>query len=138
MSSVLLPDDDANLAEITYEEVIFPSYTYHMELENNRIRGKTDELESMKQVIYCILRTERFQYPAYSESYGNELYTVIGMPMSYAIPEIERCIKEALTWDSRIDSVDNFKHEINHDVVHTTFTVHTIYGDLDSETEVTV
>ncbi len=134
----LLPNDDVNLAEITYEDVIFPSLTYHVELENNRIRGKTDEAEAMKQVIYCILHTERFQYPIYYDSYGNELYTVIGMPMSYAIPEIERCIKEALTWDSRIDSVDNFQHEIDHGTVHTTFIVHTIYGDVDSETEVTV
>lgn len=116
-----------------YETTIYPSYSYHMKIEEGRIQGMTDNLESMKQVVFCILNTERSEYLAYSPNYGVELLELIGKPTSYVLPELERRITEALTWDSRIESVDGFEFEINHSKVHVTFTVHTIYGDLREE-----
>ena len=124
--------------ETDYEISIYPSKMYKMELEEDRIIGMTDELESMKQVIYCILNTERSMYPAYSDNYGVELAELIGMPISYVLPELERRISEALEWDTRIDSVDEFDFEINGNAVHVTFTAHTIYGDVVSEYEVMI
>lgn len=116
-----------------YEETTYPSYSYRMELEKGRIRGHTDGLESMPQVIYCILNTERSEYLAYSDNYGVELLELIGMPISYVLPELERRIREALTWDSRINSVENFEFEINNSKVHCTFTVYTIFGTINAE-----
>lgn len=44
---------------------------------------------------------------------------------------------EALTWDDRIQSVDNFEFKIpQKDVIHAAFTVHTIFGDTEAEKEV--
>ena len=58
--------------------------------------------------------------------------------MTYVLPELERRIKEALEWDSRIDSVDNFEFEVNGTSIHATFTVHTIFGDIEAERTVNV
>ncbi len=104
-----------------------------MELTDQRIRGVTDGLEAMPQTIYCILNTERSRYLAYSDSYGAELENLLGMPLSFVIPEIERRITDALIWDSRIESVDSFRFETGRGSVHVTFTVHTVYGDVDAE-----
>ena len=52
--------------------------------------------------------------------------------------ELERRITEALTWDSRIESVDNFEFEADGRSVHVSFTVHTDFGEIDSESEVEV
>lgn len=114
-------------------ETMYASLTYNMELENGRIRGYSDGLESMKQVIYKIVRTERSVYPVYSDNYGIELEDLFGEPISYVIPELERRITEALTWDSRIESVDNFEFEVTDHKVHCTFTVSTIFGEIDEE-----
>lgn len=127
----LIPQN--RFAEDEFEFVIFPSKTYAMDLQNGRIRGFTDGQEAMRQAIYKVLSTERFLYGAYSDNYGVELYDLIGMPVSYVLPEIKRCITEALTWDSRIRSVDGFSFEIEGGKVHCTFVVHTIYGDIDAE-----
>ncbi|NLO85919.1 MAG: DUF2634 domain-containing protein [Clostridiales bacterium] len=133
----MIPNDDTFMAT-TYEAAIFPSKTYNMDITNGRIRGYTDNVASMKQAIFKILNTERFEYAAYSNNYGVETTELLGMPISYVLPEIKRIISEALTWDSRIDSVDNFDFEVDMGKVHCTFTVHTIYGDIDAEKAVEI
>lgn len=125
------PDDE-------FEFVIFPSKTYAMDLKNGRIIGYTDGQEAMKQAIYKVLNTERYEYGAYSNNYGVELAELIGMPMSYVLPEIKRCITDALTWDSRINSVDGFEFVTDMGKVHCTFTVHTIHGDFNAEKVVNI
>ena len=73
----------------------------------------------------------------YSWDYGIETIDLYGEPVSYVCPELERRITEALTWDDRIESVDNFEFNISQKgMIHVTFTVHTIFGDTEAEKEV--
>lgn len=114
-----------------------PTKTYMMNVDNGTVRGFTDKLEAIKQAIYKILNTERYQYIMYSWNYGIELLDLYGEPVSYVCPELERRITEALTWDDRIQSVDNFEFNmIQKGVIHVSFTAHTVYGDVQSEKEV--
>lgn len=116
-----------------------PSLNYRMIFDQNRIIGTVDEQEAMKQVIYKILNTERYEYVIYSWNYGIELQDLIGEPVSYVCAELIDRITEALTQDDRIDSVDNFDFTFpQKNVISATFTVHTIYGDIDAERTVTV
>lgn len=114
------------------------SQTYRMDFNKLNIRGYTDKLEAMKQVIYKILSTERYQYIIYSWNYGVELADLFGQPISYVLPEIKRRIGEALTYDRRINSVEDFSFEVGKGKVHTTFTAHTIFGDLLIEKAVNI
>ena len=95
-----------------------------------------DELESLRQAIYLILSTERYAHLIYSWNYGVELVELIGQPKEYALPEIKRCITEALLQDDRITAVDGFEFETGKKTVHVIFTVHSIFGDLEVETDV--
>lgn len=116
-----------------------PSLNYRMIFDQNRIIGTVDEQEAMKQVIYKILNTERYEYVIYSWNYGIELQDLIGEPVSYVCAELIDRITEALTQDDRIDSVDNFDFTFpQKNSISATFTVHTIYGDIDAERTVTV
>lgn len=111
-----------------------PTNTYKMELESNLIRGYIDGQEAMKQAIFKILSTERYQYVMYSWNYGIELIDLYGEPVSYVCPELERRITEALTWDERIESVDNFEFDTSKKgEVLVTFTAHTIFGNVTAE-----
>lgn len=111
-----------------------PTHTYKMNLENGLVRGYTDDQEAMKQAIYKILNTERYKYVMYSWNYGIELLDLYGEPVSYVCPELERKIMEALTWDDRIQSVDNFEFNISKKgEIHVTFTAHTTFGDVAAE-----
>lgn len=114
-----------------------PTYTYKMNLDMGSIRGYTDGLDAMRQAIFKILQTERYRYVMYSWNYGIETLDLYGEPVSYVCPELERRITEALTWDERIKSVNNFKFDVTRKgVVHVSFVAHTIFGEIQTETEV--
>ncbi len=129
----MIPSTTAFLKQ-DFEITKQPTHTYKMNLESNLIRGYTDGQEAMKQAIYKILNTERYQYVMYSWNYGIELLDLYGEPVSYVCPELERRITEALTWDDRIQSVDNFEFNISkRGEVLVTFTAHTVFGVVVAE-----
>ena len=111
-----------------------PSKNYMMHIDRNRISGFCDKKDAVKQAIYKILNTERYQYIIYSWNYGIELMDLFGMPVIYVIPELERRITEALIQDERIESVDDFEFDSSEKrTVKASFTVHTIFGDVQTE-----
>lgn len=129
----MIPSTTAFL-EQDFEITEQPTHTYKMNLESNLIRGYTDGQEAMKQAIYKILNTERYQYVMYSWNYGIELLDLYGEPVSYVCPELERRIREALTWNDRIQTVDNFEFNISKKgEILVTFTAHTVFGDVVAE-----
>ena len=114
-----------------------PTYTYKMNLDTGTIRGYTDGLDAMRQAIFKILQTERYQYVTYSWDYGVETLDLYGEPVSYVCPELERRITEALTWDERIKSVNNFEFDvIGKGAIHVSFVAHTVFGEVQAETKV--
>lgn len=116
-----------------------PSRTYKMNLEGDYIRGFVDNQEAMKQTIFRILNTERYQYIIYPWYYGIETLDLYGEPVTYVCPELERRITEALLVDTRITAVTDFEHDLEmKGVVHTSFTVKTIYGEITSEKGVNI
>lgn len=115
-----------------------PSKTYSMDIEAERIRGFTDDINSMKQAVFKILNTERYQYVIYSWNYGIETIDLYGQNTAYVMSELKRRISEALLWDSRITSVDNFEFSTERGKINCKFIVHTIFGDVDAERAVNV
>ena len=123
-----------NILSYDLEMETEPSVNYKMNIKQDIINGTVDEFEAMKQVIYKILNTERYQYIIYSWNYGIELMDLFGMPVIYVIPELERRITEALIQDERIESVDDFEFDSSEKrTVKASFTVHTIFGDVQTE-----
>ncbi len=131
----LLPSA-ASLALTALEIEQQPSRTYKLDIDKGRVRGFTDEEDAMLQAVYLILSVERYRYPIYSHDYGVELVDLIGQPMDYVMSEVKRRITEALTQDDRINSVDGWEFETTKNTVTVTFTVHTIYGDIETTKEV--
>lgn len=121
-----------------FTETVLPSKDYALDLENSKLSGTVEELEQLKQSIYFILSTERYEHLIYSWNYGVELQDLIGQPHSYVIPEVERRITEALTQDERITGVSNFTFEKIKNKLHVTFNVSTVFGTIESEVNVNV
>lgn len=134
----MIPSTSAFL-ESDFEIETQPTHTYKMNLESGSIRGYTDKLEAIKQAIYKILLTERYQYLMYSPNYGIETLDLYGEPLSYVCPELERRISEALLWDDRIESVSDFEFDLSKKgSVQISFTVHTRFGNVQAEREVNI
>lgn len=117
-----------------FEIVEQPSLTYKMDLNGDSVRGVVDEAEAMKQSIFRILNTERYQYIIYPWYYGIETIDLYGEPVTYVCPELERRITEALLVDTRITGVSDFEFDLEmKGVVHAAFTVNTIYGQIKAD-----
>lgn len=115
-----------------------PSKTFKLNIEKNRVDGICDDVEALKQTIFLILNTERYEHLIYSRNYGVELNDLIGEPISYVIPELERRITEALIQDDRIENIDNFEFQNIRGKVQCRFSVHTKYGNIKAEKVVSV
>lgn len=108
------------------------SYTFR--LNGGSIRGYIDELEAVKQAIYKILLTERYQYVMYSGDYGIETLDLYGQPASYVCAELERRVTEALVWDERVESVNDFEFDLSkRGEVRVKFNVKTVFGETAAE-----
>lgn len=132
----MIPSQDT--LNTTIIEAPQASTTYRIKYNEDRVVGTIDEVEAVKQAIYLILSTERYAFPIYNWDYGVEFVDLYGMDKRLAIPEIQRRIREALLQDARILTVDNFNFESDRGKLHVTFTVTTMYGNLDGEAEVNV
>lgn len=116
------------------EVVTQPDLTYRMYIGQERIQGTCEGLEAIRQAIYKILNTERYDHVIYSWNYGIRLIDLYGEPMTYVIPELERRIQNALSIDDRVLSCDNFEFDTSQrNSVLVKFTAHTIYGDTNIE-----
>lgn len=128
----MLPKQEIDL-QVNYTEVKQPNRTYRLVLDSMRVSGQTDGIEAIKQAIFKILSTERYQHEIYSWNYGVELADLWGRPTTYVLPELKRRITEALTWDDRIETVTDFAFDVQGGVIHMAFTVHTVAGAIDAE-----
>lgn len=115
-----------------------PSRTLKLDFDWMTIRGTIDQLQSVEQAVYLILTTERYQWLIFSWNYGVELRALIGKDPEYCVPEIERRIREALLRDDRITAVENFKFEVSKKQVLATFTVVSIFGNINVEKAVEI
>lgn len=118
----------------TLEEEL-PSRTYR--IKNGHIAGWIDELEAMRQAVEKILLTERFGWAIYSDNYGVELQDLIGEDFDLIKSEIERVVSEALLADRRIESLEDFiLEQTSKSSLHFSFTVTTVFGEINMEQEV--
>ena len=127
-------DTDLNIATTS----IVPNKSYRMKIADEKILGNIDELDAITQACYKILNTERYQYVIYSWNYGIELQDLFGKPIPYVYSELPRRIKEALTQDDRINSVEDFELSYNKGNVLAKFTVKTNLGNIDMEKGVNI
>lgn len=117
---------------MTLEVEAQSSKSHKMDVDHDIINGSVDELDAVRQAVFKILNTQRYQYPVYSWDYGIELEDLFGEPADYVCAELERRVTEALTADDRINSVDNFRFDISEKrVVRASFTVHSVFGSFD-------
>ena len=120
-----------NLNELKINSM--PTKTYKLNYGKNQIYDTTDDLQALRQAIYIILNTERYNYLIYSWDFGVELKKLIGREKFQATAQLEQAIKDALLQDSRILSVENFSFAFERKTVTANFTVKTIFGDIESE-----
>lgn len=135
----MLPDS-SNMAVMGEDLPEMPNKTYYMDMEKKRIRGGlTNDLEAVKQAVYLILRTERYDYLIFGRNYGVELKELFGREKNYVLPMLVKNISEALMVDDRIIEVKDFSFDVkSRGVYSVSFTVVSKYGEFSEGVDINV
>lgn len=123
------------------QDIVFatvPSLTFKMNYDPHTIVGTIDTIKAVGQSVFLRLNVERYQWLIYSWNYGVEFADLIGKPVDFCLSEIKRRIREALLQDDRITAVENFEFEVKKNMVLTTFTVVSIFGEINTEKAVEI
>lgn len=127
-------NDEFSVETYTYRQ---PDLTYR--LGEKTVSGKINKLDSIKQAVYHILMTERFSNPIYDDNYGVELEQYLGKDFGFVLAGIQQTLQDALLQDDRITDVivtDVSKSDKQTNACVVTFTVNTIYGNLEESIDV--
>jgi hypothetical protein len=115
-----------------------PSLTWKLDVERGRAMGMVNGLDAVKQAVFCILQTERFEYLIYASDHGFESRGLVGANPAIIRSELKRRITEALLQDDRITGVTNFDIEINGEHAAARFTVVSALGSFHQEVKISV
>lgn len=124
------------ILEKDFEVVEMPSKTYR--LDHTVISGKADGLEAVRQAVFCILNTERFDWLIYSWNYGIELKDLFGRTPGVIKSKLKKRIREALMQDDRIVSIDAFSFSMAGRKMTVSFQVRTKFGVMEAQKEVKI
>lgn len=113
-----------------------PSLSWYIDKTTNRITGTVDGQAAVRQAVEIILNVERFQWQIYQPYSGMEWNGLLGQDPGYVGAELQRRLIDALTVDDRVTGISNYDYAINGNVLTATFTVNTVYGDIDESQEV--
>ncbi len=118
---------------------VYPGRTYHIDLRQKRIYGYCDGIEAIRQAVYKILATVRFEQVIYSDNYGSRIIDCMDRLKPYVWAEIEDTITQALLYDDRITALEGFEftEDKGNKVLNVNFTVKTTLGDFTYTKEVT-
>lgn len=131
-------DNDDDIDEnIQTEE---SSDTYYLNVETGHIEGRINGDDAIRQAIFKILNTERYDNPIYSWDYGCELNALIGENMQIVMMLIQSRVEDALLQDDRITKITDFELEqIDKKQLSMSFTVVTSQNqEIPIESEVNV
>lgn len=115
-----------------------PSLTWYINKDTNRIQGTVDNYDAVVQAVQIILNVERFRWQIYSPYSGMQWRGLIGEDPGYVAAELQRRIRDALMMDDRVTGIKDFKYSIADDVLTASLTVTTVYGDVQTTTEVNI
>lgn len=128
----MLPNNGYDITQYT-EPTLSPSYTWKLDPNRDRVAGFVDELDSVEQACYMMLRTELGRYQIYPDWYGMELNDLYGKPRALVQARLPNRIKECLMVDKRINSVNVASLEFEGSRCICRVTVDCIFGVFDTD-----
>lgn len=127
---------EVNILNTEYQNTTKTSDTYKMDTESLTIKGLCYDKEAVKQAVYKILLTEIDTFIIYDSDYGIKLKDLYGKDTAYTTAIIKLRIEDALKNDDRVKNIENFSVTRNKHSLTVEFTVNSIFGDININTEI--
>ena len=123
--------------DVSLEYVEKPTKTFLIDWTSKQIGGMDEGIAAMRQAVEIALQNERYRWQIYSSNFGSELEALPGEEYDFIVSELPRRIRDALSVDSRILSVDHFSYRDQGDgKMICSFVVQTVFGTIGEEVAV--
>lgn len=132
----VLPTGGPNIGAATYESQ--PGLTWKINREKGRIEGTCDNWAAVRQAVEIILWTQRFLWQIYRPYTGMDYRNLVGLDAGYVGVELKRRLLDALLVDDRVTGIENYSYTVDGGILHSVFTVTTVYGGIEESVEVQV
>lgn len=131
----MLPKSDIDLSRgVVFQDQ--PTLTWIADPVTRRIRGRGDGWEAIRQAVEIIVNVERFKWQIYTPNFGTDYDGLLGTEPGYAASELQRRLEDAFLPDSRILGMRDFTWSFSGVSLSASFTVRTVFGDVESGLEV--
>lgn len=131
----MLPQTNINL----FNGIVFqdqPSLTWIADSVTNRLRGRGDNWEAVRQAVEVIVNVERFKWQIYTPNFGTDYDGLLGTEPGYAASELRRRLEDAFLPDNRILGIKDYAYTFKDVSLTVTFTALTVFGDVPGSMEV--
>lgn len=115
--------------------------TWFVDWENKRINRPATEQEELGQTIERALLTDKFHWDIYTWNYGSQLADSVGQKnLEYVRGVIEKDVKDALAFEDRIISIEQFLVEPTNEkgIYKVSFVCITTIGEIRREFAINV
>lgn len=130
-----LPQAEIDLSQgVVFQDQ--PSLTWIADPATNRLRGRGDNYEAVRQAVEVIVNVERFHWQIYTPNFGIDLTGLLGNDPGFVASELQRRLTDAFLPDNRILGISNFSYTFNDTVLTAAVTVNTVFGPVNTTVEV--
>lgn len=131
----MLPQSSIDLSRgIVFQDQ--PSLTWIADPVTNRLRGRGDNWEAVRQAVEVIVNVERFKWQIYTPNFGTDYDGLLGTEPGYAASELRRRLEDAFLPDNRILGIKDYAYTFKDVSLTVTFTALTVFGDVPGSMEV--
>ena len=113
-----------------------PSLTWIADPVTNRLRGRGDNWEAVRQAVEVIVNVERFKWQIYTPNFGTDYDGLLGTEPGYAASELRRRLEDAFLPDNRILGIKDYAYTFKDVSLTVTFTAQTVFGEVPGSMEV--
>lgn len=131
----MLPQSNIDLSRgIVFQDQ--PSLTWIADPVTNRLRGRGDNWEAVRQAVEVIVHVERFKWQIYTPNFGTDYDELLGTEPGYAASELRRRLEDAFLPDDRILGIKDYAYSFKDASLTVAFTALTVFGDVPGVMEV--
>ena len=131
----MLPQSNIDLSQgIVFQDQ--PSMTWIADPVTNRLRGRGDNWEAVRQAVEVVVNVERFKWQIYTPNFGTDYDGLLGTEPGYAASELRRRLEDAFLTDNRILGIKEYAYTFQDVSLTVTFTALTVFGDVPGSMEV--
>ena len=131
----MLPQSSIDLSRgIVFQDQ--PSLTWIADPVTNRLQGRGDNWEAVRQAVEVIVNVERFKWQIYTPNFGTDYDGLLGTEPGYAASEMRRRLEDAFLPDNRILGIKDYIYSFKGVDLSISFTARTVFGDVPGSMEV--